>query len=440
VRRRDGAVEARYHFYLRLYTRFEFASDFFSRVHACLGIDIRTNGSHAHTRHAMAGITRFCFSHRYGMEQYSKYVFFTTDSATVAAQTPSWCGSSANLTLTPMGASIVWGHSSSDGNGFRLGLYNLLNKQGMQTTMTGMQYSGAMSENHHEAYQGKTIDEYNDVSYHSGVYDLNPNVILILVGTNDCWWIQSDKTDNPRFQSGVEAAERFRNLLGSVRERAPDALVMASQLSRNTVEWCDECIRGFNSRLPDVVADAAAQGQTVKMVGMYDAVPAEHIGPDGTHPTDYGYQLMAQEWYSSIVSAKKELCAELAEDQASTSSSTSSRASTSSASSTTSSKASSTTSATSSSASSTASTSSSESSTASPTASSQASSTASSISSSTASATSAATTTTTSPTVSDGNEQAAVAETSVTASAAGTVTSRQALWVLVPLALWALGA
>ena len=50
-----------------------------------------------------------------------------------------------------MGGSIVYGLMSSDGNGFRLGLENLLEKNGTQATMVGTQSSGNMSDNHHEA-------------------------------------------------------------------------------------------------------------------------------------------------------------------------------------------------------------------------------------------------------------------------------------------------
>ncbi|KAK3642653.1 hypothetical protein LTR56_010701 [Elasticomyces elasticus] len=240
-------------------------------------------------------------------------------ATTISAQDLSWCATSnghgtsgSNFTILPMGASIVYGLKSSDGNGFRLGLQDLLQANGTQTSMVGTQSSGDMSDPFHEAYQGVTIDGYNNKSYHSGAYDMGANIVLVLIGTNDCWYIsaKNDVYDDPRHGAGIEAALRFGNLLGSIKTKLPDALVLAAELPRNTNQWADRCILGFNSQLPDVVRDAAQQGQHIKFVEMYDVVPAGQIQEDGTHPTDHGYQLMAQQWYDAVANATQELCVE----------------------------------------------------------------------------------------------------------------------------------
>lgn len=199
-----------------------------------------------------------------------------------------------------MGASIVWGHSSFDGNGFRLGLQNLLKENGTGATMVGTQWSGEMVENHHEAYEGVKISELNNLTYHSGGYDMNPNVILVHVGTNDCWWVSKE--------NGTGAAERMGYLLDSIHARAPDALVLQSTLIRSTADGQDICLRGLNAALPPIVEAAQAKGQTVTLVDMYDVVPADQMSGDSTHPTDVGYQLMAKQWYDALVNATDDLC------------------------------------------------------------------------------------------------------------------------------------
>jgi len=211
-----------------------------------------------------------------------------------------------------MGASVVYGLLSSDGNGFRLGLQNLLEANGTQTTMVGTQRSGNMSDNHHEAYQAMTIDGFNNKTYHSGAYDLDANVILVLIGTNDCWYVKNGNSSaaDPRLESGIGAALRFGNLLGSIKTHAPEALVLASTLPRNKNQWEDRCIQGFNSHLPAVVQDAVEKGQQVRLVDMYDVVPLDEFHSDGTHPTDHGYQLMAHQWYSAVSNATEHLCVE----------------------------------------------------------------------------------------------------------------------------------
>lgn len=201
-----------------------------------------------------------------------------------------------------MGASIVYGLMSFDGNGFRLGLQDLLLANGTRTTMVGTQWSGNMSDNHHEAYQGLMVNDFNNVSYHSGAYDMGANVVLVHIGTNDCWWVKGE--------TGEGAATRIGYLLDSIREKLPDALVLASTLIYNTNNKTDLCIQGINSHLPAVVQSAVEKGQQVKLVDMYPVVPHDQMAEDGTHPTDYGYQLMAHQWYDSIVNATKESCVE----------------------------------------------------------------------------------------------------------------------------------
>jgi hypothetical protein len=148
------------------------------------------------------------------------------------------------------------------------------------------------------------VDGLNQKAYSSGAYDMGANVILIHVGTNDCWWIKNE--------TGAGAATRIGYLLDSIKTRAPEALVLASTLIKNTNDWEDKCIRGFNTDLPAVVDEAAAKGQQVRLVDMYPVVPLDQIQADGTHPTDYGYQLMARQWFDAMVNATRDLCVEQA--------------------------------------------------------------------------------------------------------------------------------
>ena len=215
----------------------------------------------------------------------------------------------------PMGASLVYGLESSDENGFRLGLENLLEKNGSTVTMLGTQESGSMKQNHHEAYLAITIDKYADKVANSGAYDMDPNIVLLNLGVNDCWYMadeehpeDSDPSIDSRTTDGKYTALRFGSLLAKIKKGFPKALVLASQLTYNTNEWQDKCIRGFNEHLPAVVANATAQGQLIHYVSMYDAVPADMYQEDGTHPNDEGYQLMAKVWYDAAEAAIGEVC------------------------------------------------------------------------------------------------------------------------------------
>jgi lysophospholipase L1-like esterase len=215
----------------------------------------------------------------------------------------------------PMGASLVYGLESDDGNGFRLGLQNLLQKNGSTVTMLGTQESGTMSQNSHEAYLAVTIGDFAKKASSSGAYDLDPNIVLVLLGVNDCWYMADEKhpedadpSIDSRTTDGKYTALRFGTLLASIKNGFPDALVLTSELPLNTNEWQDKCVRGFNDYLPRVIANATAQGQIIRYVSMYDAVPEDMIQQDGTHPTDEGYQLMAKRWFEAAQTALGEVC------------------------------------------------------------------------------------------------------------------------------------
>jgi lysophospholipase L1-like esterase len=214
-----------------------------------------------------------------------------------------------------MGASLVYGLESTDGNGFRLGLETLLEANGTTVTMLGTQYSGDMQKNHHEAYLAITIDKYAEKVANSGAYDLHPDIILLNLGVNDCWYMadekhpeDSDPSIDKRTTDGKYTALRFGSLLSKLRSAFPNTLVLASQLTYNTNEWQDKCIQGFNAHLPSVVANATAQGQSIRYVEMYDAVPHDMYRQDGTHPNDEGYQLMAKRWFEGVEAAVGEVC------------------------------------------------------------------------------------------------------------------------------------
>lgn len=215
----------------------------------------------------------------------------------------------------PMGASLVYGLESSDGNGFRLGVEKLLENNGSTVTMLGTQESGDMPQNHHEAYLAITIDKYAEKVANSGAYEMKPNIILLNLGVNDCWYMadekhpeDSDPSIDARTTDGKYTALRFGNLLSKLKTAFPETLVLASQLTYNTNEWQDKCIKGFNAHLPSVVANATAAGQIIRYVEMYDAVPHDMYQEDGTHPNDEGYQLMAKRWFDAAQTALGEVC------------------------------------------------------------------------------------------------------------------------------------
>lgn len=67
-----------------------------------------------------------------------------------------------NLRILPLGDSITHGMSSSDGNGYRLALHDLLTPEN-QVEYIGQEHKGSMDNNRHEGHPGFDISPVDGV-------------------------------------------------------------------------------------------------------------------------------------------------------------------------------------------------------------------------------------------------------------------------------------
>ena len=65
--------------------------------------------------------------------------------------------SAVSLRLMPLGDSVTWGYGSTDGNGYRKVLHDLLAQQGYVVDFVGTQKSGNMADAENEGFPGATI-------------------------------------------------------------------------------------------------------------------------------------------------------------------------------------------------------------------------------------------------------------------------------------------
>ena len=199
------------------------------------------------------------------------------------------------LKILPLGASIVWGQGSTDGNGFRKALRDILVANGNKdVSYVGSVRHGTMVYNACEAFPGQVIQSVANKALEHRVYTkYTPDIVLVHVGTNDC---------RSGTASSDDMARRFAWLLDSIRRKSPNAFVLASTLIPNLDPRRESCIQKYNARLPAVVEKARKGGQKVALVDMHAAVPRSQVSKkDKTHPTDEGYKTMARAWYHALV-------------------------------------------------------------------------------------------------------------------------------------------
>ncbi|KAL8732989.1 MAG: hypothetical protein Q9166_002387 [cf. Caloplaca sp. 2 TL-2023] len=177
------------------------------------------------------------------------------------------------LRILPLGASIVAGVGSSDGNGFRAHLQDALADKKME--YVGTLRSGSMANNYHEGHSGFTI---------------RPNVVLLHIGTND---LRGDRAD---YNGSIQ---RLGSLLDLLLEKMLEATILVSQIIGSNSSTVNSSINHFNAMIPKLVEQRP--DKHIMVIDM-TSIQANQL-VDGIHPNDPAYRVMARHFYDGIKKA-----------------------------------------------------------------------------------------------------------------------------------------
>ncbi|KUI54534.1 Uncharacterized protein YpmR [Cytospora mali] len=218
-----------------------------------------------------------------------------------------------SLRIMPLGASITYGWLSTDGNGYRQDLLNLLTSAGVtDVTYVGSRHNGTMANNAVEGWPGLRIDQVLTKA-RSSVPTYLPNVILLNVGTNDC--VQNFDMDSTTRTSPVEpeltanasytVGSRMRIMVEDLFGWSPNATVVMSTLINNLNYKTQARVVDANKKFRAVAKELQAEGKRVVLAEMDNAAggPTKATMADVTHPNDAGYSLMAKRWYAALKEA-----------------------------------------------------------------------------------------------------------------------------------------
>lgn len=203
--------------------------------------------------------------------------------------------------ILPFGDSITRGAKSSDDGGYRSPLFKLIVAGKQKATFVGSAahgpttVSGQTFPRSHEGHAGWTIDPgFNQISSsYSGISKLvpspaldgKPDIILLMIGTNDLFARETDKM-----------ATRLEALLDKIALNAPRSLIVLAQITPRGTN--DPNLTAYNAKIPSIIKAHAAKGQHIIGVDM-SKLPVSLLA-DGTHPNDKGYAYMADIWYAAI--------------------------------------------------------------------------------------------------------------------------------------------
>ncbi|TFK21553.1 FG-GAP repeat domain-containing protein [Coprinopsis marcescibilis] len=195
--------------------------------------------------------------------------------------------------IMPLGASITFGVGSSQGNGYRDDLYNLLARDGNTVNMVGSNPAtgSTFHDKDTEGWPGAIIDEVAGRMRASMPIN-RPNIATILVGTNDM----------SRNIDVGNAPRRLGTLIDQLLDFPPLTLVVVSSLPPNSNAATNARINAFNAALPGVVQQRVNAGRSVIFADCGRLVGLNEI-PDGTHPNDGAYERIGRCFYDAITGA-----------------------------------------------------------------------------------------------------------------------------------------
>ncbi|KAJ7121062.1 SGNH hydrolase-type esterase domain-containing protein [Mycena epipterygia] len=221
----------------------------------------------------------------------------TTATPTTTVSTPTGTSSAPaststtglNIRLLPLGDSITFGLESTDGNGYRNTLHNLL-QTGNTLDFIGSLKSGTMVDNDNEGHSGATIAQIATFANNSLALPARPNVVLLMAGTNDV------------FGGSISTApSRLSSLIDQIFKACPDTALVVATLT--PLPSGQAAVDTYNAAITQLVNNRTATGQHILLASMAAVLSTDLA--DGVHPTNAGYVKMANAWFPVVQQAMK---------------------------------------------------------------------------------------------------------------------------------------
>ncbi len=195
----------------------------------------------------------------------------------------------------PLGDSLTAGLTSGPAQGgYRNQLYDLLTTAAYEVDFVGTfsdSNNPTLPDVNHQGLGGARIDQIqaNLGGWLNAVAD--PDVVLLLAGTNDIWQNFSVAT----------APARLRDLIADIAVRRPLARIIVSNLPRRIDDPNLEAQQAvFNAYIPGIVMEQIALGRRVWWLDMHPVLLPGDFSADGVHPITTGYQKMADAWARAV--------------------------------------------------------------------------------------------------------------------------------------------
>lgn len=207
----------------------------------------------------------------------------------------------STIKIMPLGDSLTYGNYAYGENGtggYRTHLWRKLQDTGYTNIdfVGSVRWGPADIDPASEGRPGWEIEQIS-TNVESWLHRYNPDLILLMIGTNDI--LQNTPLET--------LLRRMEHLLRQIANACPAAHLFVAALigvrMPNEYGIRLDDILAFNEQLPDLVQSLADAGQNISFVDMYDraGLGNDDFGADGVHPNDSGYTKIANVWYEVVI-------------------------------------------------------------------------------------------------------------------------------------------
>jgi acyl-CoA thioesterase I len=186
------------------------------------------------------------------------------------------------------------GDSISDGyfipGGYRIELWYGLKTQGYAVEFVGSASNGpdSLPDRRHEGHSGWRIDQIHE-QVAGWLNAAQPNIILLLIGTNDI--AQGYKIDT--------APDRLDRLIETIFQVTPNVQLFVGSIPPISEPILNQRAIAYNQEVEALVQHRKASGDRIDFVDFYYTLSLDDL-PDGVHPNREGFRKIAQAWENAI--------------------------------------------------------------------------------------------------------------------------------------------